>query len=135
MQRGSLDQIVSLGMGQFVWRYGVVCFGCLYFLATAVTRWVGIDPALRYDWTVVASLAVISLVYSFSLGAVAGFVGWFLISVLARRHKKRAVTADDSVIASVRKLAVADLPDNFPDVDDLPAEAVLASSQAAGTNN
>ena len=120
MQRGSLNQIVALGMGQFVWRYGVVWFGGLYFFATAVTRWAGIDPAYRHDVGVVGSLAAMSLVYSFSLGAVCGFVGWFVISILARRPEKRT--------RNTFALHGATVP------ADLGLEPELARTQAAGTN-
>jgi uncharacterized SAM-binding protein YcdF (DUF218 family) len=90
MQRGSLKHLLARGQGQFVWRFGVVCFGGLYFLATAFTRWVRIAPWQRYDPTILASLALISAVYSLSLGTVFGFAAWYVLSACERLTRKPA---------------------------------------------
>jgi uncharacterized SAM-binding protein YcdF (DUF218 family) len=89
MQRGSLQHTLARGQGQFVWRFGVVCFGGLYFLATAFTRWVSIAPWERYEPSMLASLAVISAVYSLSVGTAFGFAAWYLLSAYERLARKR----------------------------------------------
>ena len=77
MQRGSWDQIFARGMGQFVWRYGVVCFGGLLFLTNTPVRWISNNPDLRYDPASVTSLIVISFVYSLCVGAAFCIVAWY----------------------------------------------------------
>jgi hypothetical protein len=95
MERDSLKHLLARGQGQFVWRFGVVCFGGLYFLATAFTRWVSIAPWQSYDLPILASLAVISAVYSLSLGTAFGFAAWYVLSACERLTRKPATTVHE----------------------------------------
>jgi hypothetical protein len=88
MQRGSLDDILSRGMGRFVWQYGVVCFGSLYFLTNTLVRWLSNNPAQRYDFAMVGSLLIVSFTYSLMVGAAFGFVAWFTLLITARLFRQ-----------------------------------------------
>jgi hypothetical protein len=82
MQRGSWNEVLARGMGQFVWRYGVVCFGGLFFLASTPVRWLSINPDLRHDSGSVTALIAISFVYCISVGTAFGFVAWHALRTI-----------------------------------------------------
>lgn len=83
MKRGSWSEISSRGMGQFVWRFGVVCFGGPYFVMNTLVRWLSNNPDQRYEPGVVMALVAISFAYSVSVGAVFGFGAWYLARLVA----------------------------------------------------
>lgn len=78
VKRGSWSDISRRGPGQFVWRFGVVWFGGLYFLTNTLVRWLSNKPDQRYEPGPVAALIAVSFAYSLSLGAVFGFGAWNL---------------------------------------------------------
>jgi hypothetical protein len=93
MQRGSWRDILERGMGQFVWRFGVVCFGGIFFLTNTPIRWLSNNPDQRYDLGITVTLLIISFVYSLSVGAAFGLLSWFGITAvhrLVRRKQSRA---------------------------------------------
>ena len=78
MKRGSWSDISSRGMGQFVWRFGVVCFGGLFFLTNTLVRWLSNNPDQRYEPGTFMALVSVSFAYSVSLGALFGFAAWYM---------------------------------------------------------
>lgn len=83
VKRGSWSDISGRGMGQFVWRFGVVWFGGLYFVTNTLVRWLSNNPEQRDEPGAVAALIAVSFAYSLSLGAVFGFAGWYLGRLVA----------------------------------------------------
>ena len=83
MKRGSWSEISSRGIGYFVWRFGVVCFGGSYFVMNTPVRWLSNNPDQRYEPGVVMALVAVSLAYSVSVGAVFGFAAWYLARLVA----------------------------------------------------
>jgi len=84
MQRGSWSEVERAGMGQFVWRYGVLWFGGLYFVTNTLVRWLSNNPDQRYDPTIVTALAIVSFVYSLCVGVGTGVIGWAVVTLIAR---------------------------------------------------
>jgi len=107
MHRGSWDEILTRGMGQFVWRYGVVCFGGLFFLANMPVRWFSINPDLRHDGGSLVALVVISFVYSMSAGGAFGIVMWHVASLIRQISKRSVPARPVSVGIRVRSAAAA----------------------------
>lgn len=109
MKRGSWSDISHRGMGQFVWRFGVVCFGGLYFLTNTLVRWLSNNPDQRYEPGVVMALVAISFAYSLSAGAVFGFAAWYLgrgVAWLARWvRSSRAVERRQEPLVRVQSAA------------------------------
>lgn len=102
MQRGSCHDILDRGMGRFVWSYGVVCFGGLFFVSNTLVRWLSNNPAQRYDAAIVASLIAISFVYSLSVGAVFGFAAWYTVRLVYKLLMYRSRAAECSPIPELR---------------------------------
>lgn len=78
-------------MGSFVWRFGVLWFGGLFFATNTVVRWLSNNPDQRYDYAIVASLVAVSLTYSLCLGAAVGIAGWCGLQAIARLVRPRKV--------------------------------------------
>ena len=94
MQRGSWRDILDRGMGQFVWRYGVVCFGGLFFLINTPIQWLSNNPDQRYDATIVALLVTISFVYSLIVGVAFGLLAWYAAKAVVRVVARRPVVEE-----------------------------------------
>jgi hypothetical protein len=81
-------------MGRFLWRYGVLWFGGLFFATNTVIRWLSNNPDQRYDYAMVSSLVAVSLAYSLSVGAAAGIAAWYGFSAIARMLRHREVRSE-----------------------------------------
>jgi hypothetical protein len=105
VQRGSSNDLFGPGIGQFVWRYGVVRFGSLFFLTNTLVRWLSNNPSQRYDLPVVTTLVIISFAYSLSVGAAFGFAAWFTLRALTALFKRRRQPETEPVTEQKRLVA------------------------------
>jgi hypothetical protein len=98
MQRRTLAEIRSHGLGPFAWRYGVLWFGGPFFFVNTIVHWLINDPAQRYILQIDILLAIMSFVYSLMAGAAFGIVAWFVLTAFARIRRPAENTAAHPVL-------------------------------------